>query len=68
MFVRQCQLRIQVCLALSSYWRCQTKNGPDRELGEYEEFVLMDLILALPGVYLRELQEHLYVPMLVPEK
>ena len=39
---------------------CIKRNGPHRVLGEYEEFVLMDLILALPGVYLRELQEHLY--------
>ena len=36
------------------------RNGPARELGEYDESVLVDLILAFPGIYLRELQEELY--------
>jgi len=36
------------------------RNGPRTELCEYEDLFLVQLVLAKPGIYLRELQEHLY--------
>lgn len=36
------------------------KNGPARELSEYEQFFLAQLVLSKPGIYLREIQEELY--------
>jgi len=36
------------------------RNGPRTELCEFEELFLVQLALANPGIYLRELQEHLY--------
>ena len=35
------------------------RNGPMTELCEFEEHFLVQLALAKPGIYLRELQEHL---------
>ena len=40
------------------------RNGPVRELSEFEQHYLVDLVLAKPGMYLRELQEELYLSML----
>ena len=36
------------------------RNGPVKLLSEHEELLLTQLILAYPGIYLRELQQHLY--------
>lgn len=36
------------------------RNGPQTELCEYEQLFLVQLALAKPGIYLRELQEELY--------
>lgn len=36
------------------------KNGPAQELCEHERLMLVQLALAKPGIYLRELQEELY--------
>ena len=36
------------------------KNGPAKDLCEYEELLLVNLALARPGIYLREMQEQLY--------
>lgn len=36
------------------------RNGPLKELCEYEEWYLVQLVLTNPGIYLRELQEELY--------
>lgn len=35
------------------------RNGPTRELNEFEEHFLANLVLAKSGIYLRELQEEL---------
>lgn len=40
------------------------RNGPTRELNEFEEHFLANLVLAKPEIYLRELQEELCVTML----
>ena len=37
------------------------KNGPGRELSEFEEEFLVNLVLANPGMYLREIQDKLYL-------
>ena len=36
------------------------RNGPTRELCDYEEYFLVHLVLSKPGIYLREIQEELY--------
>ena len=40
------------------------RNGPKRELSDFEEFVLVNLVLTKPGLYLREMQHELYLCML----
>ena len=35
------------------------KNGPQRLLGEFEQIILLRLILANPGIYLYELKSEL---------
>ena len=35
------------------------KRGPDRLMGDYEQVVLLKIILESPGIYLSEIQEKL---------
>jgi hypothetical protein len=37
------------------------KNGPSRVLCHHEEYIVVQLVLSKPGIYLREIQEKLYV-------
>ena len=36
------------------------RNGPAKELSEFEVLFLVNLVLSKPGIYLRELQDELY--------
>lgn len=35
-------------------------NGPPRLLGQYEQLIILRLIIEVPGIYLSEIQEELY--------
>ena len=62
-----------MCVSVSSVYRYSQRyqatgdvgpfvkrNGPVGELCEHEKLLLLDLALAKPGIYLRELQQELY--------
>ena len=62
-----------MCVSVSSVYRYSQRyqatgdirpfvkrNGPVGELCEHEKTLLIDLALAKPGIYLRELQQELY--------
>ena len=62
-----------MCVSVSSIYRYSQRyqatgdvrpfakrNGPSQELCEHEKTLLLDLSLAHPGIYLRELQQELY--------
>ena len=45
----------------------QEKHGPERKLSEQEEFIVLQLFLDSPGIYLREVQLELHDKVTWPE-